>query len=214
MNVSELLAFLDSVNYYGRFISNLATLLQPLNSLLQKGATWKWTKQCQDVFQSIEEKLGSPQVLSHYDSSLPLTLAADASVYGVGAVISQHYPDGTECPIAYASRTLPPSERNYSQLEKEALALIFVVKHFHQYLYGCHFTLITDHKPLTTILGPHHSIPTLAAARLQRWAIILSAYLYDIRFRRTEDHANADCLSRLPLNESPWGRTICGCCLL
>ena len=71
---------------------------------------------------------------------------------------------GTERPIAYASRTLTPSEKNYSQLEKEALALIFGVTPFYQYLHGQHFTLIPDHKPLTTILGPHNSIPTLAAA--------------------------------------------------
>ena len=139
-------------------------------------------------------------MLDHYNPSLPLTLAADASAYGVGAVISPTYPDGTERPIAYASRTLTQSEKNYAQLEKEALALVFGV---HQFLYGRKFTLFTDHKPLTTILGPYNSIPTLAAARLQRWALILSAYTYEIRFRYTEEHANADCLSRLPLNSSP-----------
>ena len=126
-------------------------------------------------------------------------MAADASAYGVGAVILHVYPDGNEKPIAFASRTLSKSKRNYAQLEKEALALIFGIKQFHQYLYGRQFTLVTDHQPLTTILNPQKAIPSLAAARLQRWAIILSAYQYDISFKSTQQHGNADCLSRLPL---------------
>jgi hypothetical protein len=98
---------------------------------------------------------------------------------------------------------LSPSERNYAQLEKEALSLIFGVKKFHQYLYGRRFELITDHKPLTAILGPKKGIPSLATARLQRWAVLLSAYQYNIRFKPTDQHANADGLSRLPLPSSP-----------
>jgi len=94
----------------------------------------------------------------------------------MGAVIAPAYPDGTERPIAYASRTFTASERNYAQLEKEAYSLVYGVPKFHQYLYERKFTLCTDHKPLTTILGPKKGIPTLAAARLQRWALILSAY--------------------------------------
>ena len=121
----------------------------------------------------------------------------------MGAVISQQYSDGSERPIAYASRTLTASEKNYPQIEKEALALVFGVKRFHQYLYGRKFCLITNHKPLTTILASDQAIPSLSAARLQRWAILLSAYRYDIRFRRTQDHANADGLSRLPVSVPP-----------
>ena len=85
-------------------------------------------------------------------------------------------------PVAFASRTLTSSEKNYSQVEKEALSLIFGVRHFHTYLYGRSFTIVTDHKPLTSILGPKKGIPSLAAARLQRWAWILSAYTYEIEF--------------------------------
>ncbi len=83
---------------------------------------------------------------------------------------------------------------------KEACSLVFGIRKFHQYLYGHKFTLYTDHKPLTTILGPKRGIPPLAAARLQRWALILSGCDYDIVFKPTKAHANADGLSRLPVS--------------
>ena len=116
----------------------------------------------------------------------------------LGAVISHIAPSGEERPIGYASRTLSKSERNYAQIEKEAL-IVFGIKKFHQYLYGRKFTLVSDHKPLLSVLGPQSGIPTSAAARMQRWALLLSGYQYDIQYRSTTKHANADCLSRLPV---------------
>ena len=199
-NLAELRSFLGLLNYYGRFIPNLSTLLHPLNELLQKETAWKWSSAQDNAFQMAKQKITSPNVLVHYDPSLPLCLAGDASAYGIGAVISHIMPDGKEYPIAFASWTLLPSEKNYSQIECEALALIFGVTKFHSYLYGWQFTLITDHKPLTNILGEKKQVPPMAAARLQRWALKLSAYTYEIQFRRTQDHSNADCLSRLPVN--------------
>ena len=83
-------------------------------------------------------------------------------------MISQRYQDDLEHPIAFASRTLTPTEQKYAQVEKETLALVFGVKCFHQYLYGRNFMLITDHKPLTSILGPHQAIPSSLVVRLQR----------------------------------------------
>ena len=82
------------------------------------------------------------------------------------------------------------------------MALIFGVCKFHQYLYGCVFTLHTDHKPLPSILGPKSGIPTLAAARMQRWALILSTYQYNIVYRNSKNNANADAMSRLPSSHS------------
>lgn len=198
-NVQELRSFLGLINYYGKFIPDLASVLGPLNNLLRRDVRWKWSKECVWAMTKVKESLVSSRVLAHYDPKLPISLATDASAYGLGAVISHITPQGEEKPVAFASRTLTPAERNYSQLEKEALSIVFGVKKFHQFLYGRRFTLITDHKPLTTILGPKSGIPTLAAARLQRWAILLSAYSFDIGFRGTKLHANADGLSRLPL---------------
>ena len=110
------------------------------------------------------------------------------------------FPDGQERHIAFTSRTLIATERNYLQIEKEALSRVYGIRKFHQYhLYSCRFMLVTDHKPLTTVLGPQNGIPPLAAARLQRWALLLSGYSYDIEFKPTRQHGNADGLSRLPL---------------
>ena len=158
-NVQQLRSFLGLTNYYGKFIPNLATLLHPLHGLLQTNKTWKWSPECAKAFQAAKDKIISAGVLTHYDPTLPITLAADASAYGVGAVISHVFSDNSEHPIAFASCTLTASEQNYSQLEKEALALIFGVQKFHRYLYGRKFNLITDHKPLTTILGPKKEYP-------------------------------------------------------
>ena len=140
------------------------------------------------VYLVAKQNLVSVPVLVHFDPNLPLCMAGDASAYGNGAVLSHVMSDGSERPVAYASCTLLKSERNYAQVEKEALSLIFGIKKFHQYLYGKRFTMITNHQPLTTILGPKQGIPTLAAARMQRWALQLSAYNYDIQFHRTQDH--------------------------
>ena len=191
-NITELRAFLGLLSYYRKFIPNLLTIVHPLNRLMQKNQAWKWTQQCQKAFDEAKKAMSSAQVLTHYDPSLPLSLAGDASAYGIGAVISHTFPDGTEKPIAFASRSLTSAEQNYAQIEREALPLIFGVNKFHQYLYGRRFRLITDHKPLTVIFGSKKGISSLAAARLQRWAVLLSAYQYDIEFKPTEAHAYAD----------------------
>jgi hypothetical protein len=96
--------------------------------------------------------------------------------------------DGTEKPIAFASRTLNKAEKNYSQIDKEALALTWGVKKFNQYLYGRKFTLLTDHKPLTAILHPSKEIPTTTAARMQRYALYLAAHDYKIEYRSSGQH--------------------------
>ena len=147
--------------------------------------------------------LSSAQLLVHFDPSLPLLLACDASAYGIGAVLAHRMPDGTEKPIGYASRALNSAERNYSQLEKEGLSCIFGIKKFYSYLFGHPFTLITDHKPLLGLLNEHKPPSQHASTRIRRWSLCLSMFEYTLHFRNTTAHANANAFSRLPLPEEP-----------
>ena len=206
VNVTELRSFLGLVNYYARFLPNLATTLHPLNELLQKGVEWRWTADCTTAFDTVKAQIASDLVLTHFDSALPVRVASDASPYGLGAVLSHVMPTGEERPIAFASRTLSVAEKNYSQIDKEALGIVWSIKKFHTYLYGRPFTLITDHQPLTAIFHPEKHLPAMTAARLQRYALFLAGYRYSIVYRKTTDHGNADGLSRLPL-DNPGART-------
>ena len=202
-NVSELKAFLGLVNYYGKFLSHLSTTLSPLHKLLQKGTHFQWKEQHQKAFDIVRSQLISSELLVHYDSNLELILSCDASPYGVGAVLAHRFSDGTERPIAYTSRTLAPAEKQYCQLDKEALAIIFGLKKFHQYLFGRRFVIFTDHKPLSHLFDSSRAIPQLASARIQRWALTLSAYSYTIEYKSGQLNGNADALSRLPLPTAP-----------
>ena len=148
----------------------------------------------------MKRQIGSDLVLTHFHPNLPLHVASDASPYGLGAALSHSMPDGTERPIAFASRTLNTAEQNYSQVDKEALGIVWSLKKFHTYLYGRRFTLITDHQPLTVIFSPVKNLPSITAARLQRYALLLAGYQYDMVYRKTSDHSNANGLSRLTIN--------------
>ncbi|UYV84238.1 K02A2.6-like, partial [Cordylochernes scorpioides] len=125
-NISELRSFLGLVNFYGKLIPNLPELLKPLHELLHKKRPWVWTKECGEAIDKCKNSITSERVLVPYDTTLPLCLATDASQIGVGAVLS-HIIEGQERPIMFASRTLSEAEQNYSQIEKEALAIIYGV---------------------------------------------------------------------------------------
>lgn len=199
---TELKSFLSLLSYYGKFIPHLSTLIVPMTGLLQKDAKWEWSASCQTAFDGAKKQLLSNRVLVHYNPELPLILTCDASPVGIGAVISHQLPDGSEKPVAFASRMLTKADKNYPQIQKEALGLVFGVMKFHEYLFGRKFTLITDHKPLLKILGPKTGVPPLATARTQRWSPILAAYTYEIHYKPSEQHGNADALSRLPIPDS------------
>ena len=198
-DVSSLQSFLGLVNFYGRFVQNLSCVLHPLHELLKKNVKWKWTPKCQDAFDEVKRKLSSSPLLVHYDPKLPVVLDVDASPYGIGGCLSHVMPDGSKRPVYFVSRALASAEKAYGQIEKEALAIVYSVRRLHQFLFGRSFILRTDHKPLVQIFGEHSHLPSTVAARLQRWAIVLSRYSYKVEFVKGSDNVVADCLSRLPL---------------
>ncbi|XP_046373937.2 uncharacterized protein K02A2.6-like [Haliotis rufescens] len=201
-NVKELRAYLGILNYYHRFLPNLPDTLSPLYKLLQKEVKWSWSTSQQKAFEKSKNLLQSSDVLIHFDSSKPLLLQCDASPYGVGVVLAHQLPDGSERPISFASRTLTKAEQNYSQLDREGLSVIFGLRKFHKYVYGRHFQIVTDHKPLVSLFNENNPVPQMVSPRVQRWSVLLTAYDYKIVHRKGTQHTNADALSRLPAPDS------------
>uniref|UniRef100_A0A914CIU4 Reverse transcriptase/retrotransposon-derived protein RNase H-like domain-containing protein n=1 Tax=Acrobeloides nanus TaxID=290746 RepID=A0A914CIU4_9BILA len=202
-NVKDVESFLGKLNYYGSFIPDMSTICEPLNMLRRKETKFKWTEICNAAFDKLKLSLAEATMLVHYDPAVPLVLATDASEYGIGAVLLHQYPDKTERPIAHASKTLNPAERGYSQIEKKGLAIVYGVKKFHQYLAARKFILFTDHQPLVSIFHPAKCIPVYTLKRLQRWALTLMSYSFEIIYKPTKKHTNADALSRLPAGPDP-----------
>ena len=198
-NITELRAFLGLLNYYS---PNLSVVLSPLYRLLQAKVKWLWSREQSEAFREAKSLLQSSTLLVHFDGNKEIVVSGDASPYGLGAVLAHKMEDGSERPIAYASRILSSAEKNYSQIEKEGLAVIFAVRKFHQYLYGRKFIIYSDHKPLKYLFSVHCQVPVMAATRIQRWSLLLSSYHYEIQYRPGKSMCNADALSRLPIPET------------
>ena len=193
-NLKKLRSSLRMLAALSNFIPKLSTLAHPLNELLGN-KPWKWMVYSDKAFSDIKQALTSETTLTHYDPGLHVGLFVEASPYGLGAVIMSVYPNGTRRPIPYASGTLSEHEERYGQVNKEALAIISGLERFHLYLYGRHFTFLTDHKTLERIFGPKTAIPSLTAMRLQRWAFFLAAFNYSIKFVPSKQNAAADALT-------------------
>ena len=196
-NKTELQSYLGLLNFYRIFLPQASTFLEPLNRLLRSDVQWHWKKDQQDAFLKSKEVLLSSDCLVHFDPKLPIVVSADCSSYGIGACLA-HVINGFERPVCFASRTLNAAERNYAQIEREALALIFALKKFHFYVYGHQFTLKTDHKPLLGLFSPDKAIPIMASGRIQRWCLMLQAYNFKLVHTSGKLLGNVDALSRLP----------------
>lgn len=200
-NVSELKTYLGIINYYHKFIPNVATILEPLHILLRNGQEWKWTTEQQNAFERTKIELISPRVLTHFDPSKPIILTTDASPHGIAAVLS-HQTENGEKPVGFVSRSLNQAERNYSQTEREGLAVIFGIIKFHQYLYGHHFKIVTDHRPLIGLFLKGAASSKIAAGRLMRWSVHLNQFNYDLVYQPGPTIAHADTISRFPVGEA------------
>ena len=196
-NAAEVRSFLGLATYCSRFISDFATVTEPLRLLTRKGTPWRWNSVHQKAFYTLKNLLTDSQVMAHYDPSAPTQLRVDASPVWLGAVLTQTQDEVTR-PMAYASRTLSNVERRYSQTEKEALAVVWGCEKYHLYLYGTEFIIYTDHKPLEIIYNPKRKPP----ARIERWALRLQPYRFKIQHVPGLENP-ADVLSRLPLPHQP-----------
>ena len=199
---TEVRSFLGFTNYYRRFIHKYSQIAKPLNLLItgdsskhkNKKTKVEWNESCEEAFEKLKEICSQTPVLGYADYTKPFRLNTDASTEGLGAALYQEQPDGTERVIAFASRTLSKSERNYDAHKLEFLALKWAVtEKFHEYLYGGNFDVYTDNNPLTYVLTT-----AKLDATGQRWIAALANYNFDIYYRSGKTNADADALSRIP----------------
>ncbi|UYV79967.1 K02A2.6-like [Cordylochernes scorpioides] len=194
--VKDVRAFLGLCSYYRRFIREFSKVALPLQILTRKNHSFAWGEEQELSFNSLKNKLISPEVLTHYDPNKPIGLHTDASDQGLGAVLVHLNENTKERPISYASRTLQKAETNYSTTKKECLAIIWAIKKFRPYLYGRKFTIYTDHHSLCWMAKMKNP-----AGRLARWSLELQEYDFAIKYKSGKTHLDADGLSRCPIPE-------------
>jgi len=196
----QIKSFLGMIGFYRKFINNLAKISKPLTLCLKKGRKVIHDEEFVKPFELCKIILCNESILSRLDFSKTFTVVTDASKFALGAVLTQN-----QKPICYASRTLNPAEINYSTTEKELLAIVWAVRYFRPYLFGRHFKIKTDHKPLKWLANLKEP-----NSKLVRWKLLLSEYDFEIDYIKGKDNVVADALSRNPKNEeelNPLDRT-------
>jgi len=183
-------AFYGLASYYRRFVKDFAAIAQPLSRLTQKNKPFVWTQEAQDSFDKLKSALCATETLVYPHPELPCILDTDASDVAVGGVLSQVI-NGVERPIAFFSKVLGSTQKNYCTTRRELLAVILALQHFRHYLLGNKIILRTD----------HHSIKWLKTFKrpegiLARWIETLAEYDYEIQHRPGRLHSNADAVSR------------------
>ncbi|TKS65153.1 Retrovirus-related Pol polyprotein from transposon 17.6 [Collichthys lucidus] len=202
-NPGEIKSLLGMANYCSRFIKDFSSISEPLRKLTRKDTPWAWGPEQQAAVQTLKDSLTSDTTMSYFYPGRETELIVDASPVGLGAILCQKDEKGVKYMVAYASRSLSDVERRYSQTEKEALAIVWSCEHFHLYIYGHPFILVTDHKALEIIWNNPRSKPL---ARIERWGLRLQPYNFKVEYRKGADNP-ADYMSRHPIGsqaEAPW----------
>ena len=191
-SVSEVRRFLGLASYYRRFVPQFSKIAHPLRAMTCKGATFTWTTEAQAAMERLKERLTKAPVLAYPSFGKPFTLETDASINGIGAVLSQEQDDRRLHPIAYASRSLSAAECNYSITELETLAVVWAVTHFYSYLYGHSVTILTDHTAVKAVL----EAPNPSGKHARWWTKVYGTGIKDIQivYRSGWLNAAADAL--------------------
>ncbi|PAA58909.1 hypothetical protein BOX15_Mlig009944g1 [Macrostomum lignano] len=187
-SAKEVRQFIGLCNQYRRHVANFAAIAAPLHHLTGKGVPFDWTSECQTAFDELKRCLISPPILVNPDFTKEFSVFTDASGSGVGAILKQG-----EAVIEFSSRAFNSAEKKYSATEKECLAILHAFKVFRHYLLGKHFTVHTDHCPLTYI----DSQRVDSYGRLGRWRLLLQEFDFTVKYRRGVENSDADALSRL-----------------
>ena len=188
-------SFVGLASYYRRFVPRFAAIAAPLHRLTKKDVKFEWSEECETAFCRLKSLLTEAPVLVYprFGEGEHFLLETDASGIGLGAVLSQKQSDGKYHPVAYASRSLQPNEKNYPISELETLAIVWAVKYFRAYLLGHPCTVLTDHAACVSLLNTPRP-----SAKLARWAMAIQEMDLMIKHRSGRSNAGADALSRHP----------------
>ena len=193
--IKDVQSFLGLTGYYRPFIERYAFIAEPLTTLLRKNTKFQWDKKCETAFQTLKKKLINAPILAHYKPECETEIYTDSSGIGMACILGQ-IQDEKHVVLSYNSKLFSPAEHRYSTVEQEALAIVYAVKKYRNFIHGKHFTVITDNCALCYLMRMKNT-----NMRIVRWALMLQCFDFTVKHRGGKRHLNVDCLSRYPIND-------------